>query len=875
MNRALVVFFLTYAAFAQQYVISTVAGGAPPVTPVSAPIASIGDPPRVAVDSSGNIYFGSLHCIFKIDRTGSLTRVAGNGRNGISGDGGPALSAQLSYPDGIAVDAAGVIYYTEHQANLIRRIDAKGIITTLASGDLKAPSGLALDGAGNLYVADTGNNLVRRVNANGTFATVAGTGAADYSGDGGPAALAALNGPEGIAFDAAGNLYIADTFNHRVRVVTPDGNIAAFAGTGQPSFSDDGPADSSGLILPTDVATDPSGNVYIADLGNSRIRKVAKVTIGTLAGAKEGPSPLDGADATGVRLAGPTGLAADAAGTVYFAEGSIGSGSGLDGGVFRIWKVTSDGKIFAAAGDGLESFSGDTGPAAAAQLHMPTGVALDLGGNIYFSDTRNHRVRKIAPDGTVTTVAGNALPGFSGDGGPATAAELNTPMGLAVDTAGNLYIADSANNRIREVFANGIIGTLAGNGNAALFGDGGSSTLGAIHAPRGVAVDSSGTLYIADTGNHRVRKVSSGVIDTVAAGFNAPSDVKVDEAGNVWVADDTLILLTSTGRSSIPVAGPLGLALDTAGNVYASDANNRIVMVAPDRTVTPLAGSGICCYAGDGGPAAAARFDAPWGLAVDPAGNIYVADSGNNAIRQIGAGSSTLFVRAIANSASNVAGPLAPGEVVTIYGAGLGPAHLAANAVDDAGLFPTQLAGTTVLFNGTPGPLLYTSAGQVSAIVPYNITGANVQVAVQAGSLLTQPFTLPLAAAAPGIFTQNLAGSGAASATNQDGSLNSVSHSAAAGSLLTLIATGEGQTTPAGADGKAAGAVPPRPALPVEVTIGGKNAPVQSAGGITGVVAGVMAVTVQVPAGLSGQVPVLLSVGGISSQPGVTVAVQP
>jgi uncharacterized protein (TIGR03437 family) len=877
MIRALVVLLLSHAAFAQQYVISTVAGGAPPVTPASAPAASIGDPPKVATDSSGNTYFGSLHCIFKVDRTGSLTRIAGNGRNGISGDGGPALSAQLSFPDGIAVDAAGVVYYTEHQANRIRRIDTKGIITTLASGDLKQPAGLALDGSGNLYVADTGNNMVRRVAADGTLVTVAGTGAAAWSGDGGPAPLAALNGPEGVAFDSTGNLYIADTFNHLVRIVTPDGNIATFAGTGLPAFGgDDGPATAAALVLPTDVATDAAGNVYIADLGNSRIRKVAKGTIGTVAGASAGPFPLDGLAAKAVRLSGPTGIAVDSAGTIYFAEGSIGSGSGLDDGVFHVWKVTGDGKILSAAGNGLESFSGDSGPAAVAQMHTPAGVALDLAGNLYFSDSQNHRVRKISTDGTITTVAGNVLPGYSGDGGPAITAELNNPTGLAVDTAGNLYIADTGNNRIREVFANGVIGTLAGNGNAALFGDRGSSTLSAIHAPRGVAVDASGTIFIADTGNHCIRKVSSGVITTVGCGFNAPSDVKVDDAGNVWVADDTLILLTDAGRKSIPVAGPLGLALDAAGKIYASDANGRIVTVAPDGTVTAIAGNGICCYAGDGGPAAAAQLDTPWGIALDLAGDIFVADSGNNAIREITSASSTFFIRAVTNSASNVAGPLAPGEVVTIYGAGLGPANLVVNGIGDSGALSNSLAGTNVLFNGTAAPLLYVSAGQLSAVVPYGVTGPNVAVTVQLTGPRppTAPFTLPLAAAAPGLFTQNAAGTGPANATNQDGSLNSASHPAATGSLLTLLMTGEGQTNPVGADGKAAGATPPRPVLPVAVTIGGKAAAVQSAAGVPGVVAGVMAVTMRVPDGVTGQTPVVVTVGGISSQPGVTVSVQ-
>jgi uncharacterized protein (TIGR03437 family) len=299
-------------------------------------------------------------------------------------------------------------------------------------------------------------------------------------------------------------------------------------------------------------------------------------------------------------------------------------------------------------------------------------------------------------------------------------------------------------------------------------------------------------------------------------------------------------------------------------------------MVQPDRTIVTFAGTGDCCYAGDGGPAAAARFDTPWGIAIDPAGNIYVADSANNAIREITAASSAFFVRAIVNSASNLPGALAPGEVVTMYGAGLGPANLAVNSPNDAGLLASTLAGTTVLFNGTPAPILYASAGQLSVVVPYGVTGPNVSITVSLAGpgRTTQPFTVPVAAVAPGIFTQNLAGSGAANAINQDGSLNSGSHPAAAGSLLTLIATGEGQTTPAGSDGRIAGSSPPHPSLQVAVTIGGKAATVQSAGGIPGEVAGLMAVTVQVPSGLSGQVPVTLSVGGIPSQPGVTVSVQ-
>ncbi len=886
-----VIALLSGASPAQQYVMSTLAGGMAPLTPAVATGVSIGDPPRVAVGPAGSFYFGSLHCIFKVDSTGTLTRVAGTGRSGISGDGGPALNAQLQFPDGIAFDPAGNLYFTERDANVIRRISSAGIITTFAgtgtagyAGDggaaiaaqFNGPTGLTFDRAGNLFVADTGNNMVRRIAPDGTVAKVAGSGYAGYGGDGAPAISAGLNEPEGVAVDASGYLYIADTFNNRVRRVAADGSIATFVANGYPGFSGDGgPAAGATLFFPTDVAVDAAGSLYIADLGDSRIRKVAAGIITTIAGGTALAPAADGFAATSIRLSGPTGLAVDAAGNVYIAEGSIGSGSGLTEGDYRIWRVSTNGMLASVAGDGLNSFSGDAASASRAQLNTPSGMALDAAGNLYFADTMNHRVRRISPGGTIATVAGNALPGFSGDGGPATLAELNTPTAVAVDPQGNLYIADSGNNRVRKVTTDGTVTTFAGNGNAALFGDGGPALAAALHGPRGVAFDAAGNLYIADTQNHCVRMVDpNGQISTVVPSLNAPRAVAVAPNGILYVSDDGIRVIAKgvTGiLGGTDKLQPPALAVDSAGNVYYTT-GNQVQQVSANGAPSLVAGAGSCCYAGDGGPASAALLNQPSGLAVDPAGNVYIADTGNNAIRVAYLTASGSFIRGVTNGASNVSGAAAPGEVVTIYGGGLGPAQLA-QFVAAGGMVPESLAGTTVLFNGIAAPVLYTEADQVAAVVPYGVTGSQVSIVVQYQGQSTAAFPVSLAASAPGLFTADTSGSGQALAINQDGTINSPAHPAAAGSVLTLFATGGGQTTPAGVDGLIASSSVPQPALPLAVSVGGQPAAVQFAGGSAGEVAGVMRVDVQLPSGVSGTVPVVLTVGYASSPGGVTVAI--
>ncbi len=886
------------SVWAQQYVISTIAGGAPPATPASAATASIGDPTRLATDAAGNVYFGSLHSVFKVDTGGALTRFAGNGRAGNSGDGGAAAAAQLNFPMGIAMDAAGNVFVADRDASVVRKISAGGIITTVAgngtrgfSGDggaavsaqLNGPFGVAVDAAGNLYIADTNNQVVRQVSPNGTISTVAGTGTPGPLGDGGAARNAWLDGPEAVAVDAEGNLYIADTFNGRIRRVGTDGTISTVAGRGSIGIfgGDGGPAKNAALSLPTDVAVDRAGNLYIADFGNTKIRLVSNGTITTVAGKYSGAPRSEGQTAVNARLEGPTGVAVDSSGTIYFVEAGIGSSTGLALGDYKVWKVTSAGVLTTFAGNGIPNFSRDGTLATATQLNSPSGVAVGASGVLYISDTQNQRVRAITPGSAITTLAGSGVAGFNGEIESPGIALLNRPLGVAADAMGNWYVADTANNRVRKVQSGGNLSTIAGNGNASYFGDAGLATKGSVNHPEGVAVDTAGNVYIADTLDHAVRMVTpEGVLSTVAgtgnpgysgdggpanqASLRNPGGVAVDAGGNVYVADtennqvrriDTQGTITTVGTGDA-LLGPRGIAVDRAGNLYIADTGNRSVRrLSPGALVTTIAGNGTCCYSGDGGLAMNAQLNQPSGVAVDANGNVYVADPANDAVRMLAPVSAGITVKAVTNAASNLAAAIAPGELVVLYGAGLA-------------------AVQTILFNGVAGPVLYAMPGQVGAIVPYAVAGGSVQVVVQSAAAASAPVAIAAAPTVPGVFTADGSGRGQAAAVNQDGTRNGSATPARAGSVVSLYATGEGQTLPAGVDGKAAASPLPQPVGPVTVTIGGLPADVRYAGGAPGQIAGVMQVNVAVPDGLAGAVSVVLSVGGVASQPGVTLAVR-
>ncbi|MFE4217160.1 RICIN domain-containing protein [Streptomyces sp. NPDC056844] len=333
------------------------------------------------------------------------------------------------------------------------------------------------------------------------ISTVAGTGGAGAEGDGGPAVSAQVNRPIGIAMDRTGTLYVADYWGHRVRKITTDGRISTIAGTGVGTFGGDGgPAVRAQLKNPCGVAVDSAGNVYIADSENYRVRKVTPDgNIGTVVGASSSTTSGDSGLATAARLNRPTGVAVDSDGVLYIA----------DYGGHRVRKIGTDGKISTFAGTGSGTFGGDGGQAVSAQLRSPYGVAVDGEGNLYIADRGNHRVRKVTPDGNISTIAGTVSSGFSGDGGQAASAKLDNPFSVVVDSTGALYIADYGNHAVRKVTADGVISTVAGIGTGGIDGDNGPAAAAQLKNPAGVAVDCVDTLYIADHNNNRVRKVSS------------------------------------------------------------------------------------------------------------------------------------------------------------------------------------------------------------------------------------------------------------------------------------------------------------------------------------------------------------------------------
>ena len=508
------------------------------------------------------------------------------------------ITALFNIPAGVTVGSTNVL--TQGTANLDFTLSSSTSTTTPPTETVHVQFAPLAPGLrmGAVVLKDTSGNLIASVPiygigvgsglafTPGIISTVAGTGAFGSSGDNGPATSAEIALPTGVVVDAAGNFYIADVGEHCVRKVDTSGTISTVAGicNGVSGYNGDGiAATSAQLNHPEGLALDGAGNLYIGDVGNNRIRMVNSTSgiITTIAGNGSGGYNGDNIPATSASLNSPSGVALDAAGNFYIAEFRN----------HRIRKVDISGIITTVAGNGTQGYNGDGIAATTAELNTPFGVAADSSGNIYIADTDNERIRKVGTSGIITTFAGTGTGGYNGDGIAATAAELGLPTGVAVDAAGDLYIADQSGQRVRKVDASGIITTLAGTGAASYNGDGIVATAAQLNYPFSVAPDGAGNLYIGDQEGSRVRKVN---VTTSSLSFGSVSVGDTSSAQSVVVSD--------TGDASLNFTQPFGITsnfqLEGVGNACAPGTPLAIgascdlgAYFAPTTTGNPLTGT--------------------------------------------------------------------------------------------------------------------------------------------------------------------------------------------------------------------------------------------------------------------------------------------
>jgi len=925
----------TCAVIAQTtYNISTFAGTALPPPGAVPTTISIGEPQHVILDPSSNLYISSNTNVFRLDREGNLTVVSGNGTPGCSGDGGPATAAQMTAPSGLAIDSGGNLYVADSGCQSIRRIDTRGMISTLTQGtgsELTGLGGMTIDTAGNLYVAETqiitgysplagnepiyaGRSCVLKVTPIGTTTTVAGTGNMGFSGDGHLAIEASLSTPMDVALDSGGNLYIADYANARVRVVDPKGIITTFAGMGstveegvvfEQDSGDGGQATSASISNPRSLAVGPNGIYIGVQFGLVRAVQLGLGIITTVAGSNTGVAPASGLLVSSIKIGaglGASGLALDGSGNIYVASNN------------GIWKLPPGGRVTALAGNSQYSDSGDGRPAATAQFGQVVNLALDATGGLLLADQSSNVIRRIGPSGIVSTVAGTGQPGTTAapDGVQAINANLNQPSLVAADSAGNIYFSGPSFSTVRKVSPSGVLGTAAGNGTFGNLGDGGPADQAQLEKIVGIAVDSTGNLYISTNnkgvGPAPLRKVTSdGIIHTVAQ-VSSPGSICVDIAGNIYVVsyqstNPTTLALTNPSIVKITPAGAVSpyaglgpanpgdggaalnativdvgqMVLDVAGNMYISDLG-RIRQIDTNGIINTIAGTGQPGYSGDGGPALSAQTSGNSGIAVDANGNVYFAEdfdpsadccNSEGAIRrlkpQIPAGGLPV-ISGVVNGASFAKGGVVPGEIATVFGVNLTSAT-GINITSGVPLPATFLSASATV-NDLPLAIFavdnVNGQQQINVQVPWELTsGSNAGVAVENNGTTSLGVVVPVLAAQPGIFNYSVDGNTFGAILHSNFETANSASPAKPGEIVLIYCTGLGAVASPPGDG-AAGSGQPTTVTPT-VKIGGANAVVSFSGLAPGFV-GLYQVNAQVPAGLSsGNKNVVITQAGASS----------
>jgi sugar lactone lactonase YvrE len=632
-------------------------------------------PYSMACDPQGNLYFANYagNRVYKRDINGAVTIIVNStGAAGTDPDGTPAFNARLNQPTGIALNSAGEIFIAEYGGHRVRKVALDGKIYTVAgtgvagyrgngwpatASNLSAPLSVAVDSSGDIYITDRGNVMIRKVSSgvmtdieligdpvgvywgpdnklyasepgavyryNGSsFDLLAGGNGAGDSGDGGPATSAQLGTVIGMTLAPDGTLYVCDQASHRVRAILPDGSIQAHAGTGLPGLSGDGgPAQLAQFNFPSGVALDYLGNLFIGDEGNNALWKVGDQGTPT-------PSFTHSPTASPSPTVSPT-----------FSATAVPS----------IYTVVGNGLVDAGAvNDGVA--------AASASFSLPYGAVSDPAGNLYFTSLDTHRVYKRDTAGWVTVIANLAgTAGSAGDGGQARDAELNQPAGIARDSAGNLYVAEFAGHRIRKIAVNGVISTVAGDGNPGYNGEG-NGTDAQLSSPIALSMSPAGDLYIADY-NNGLRKLSGGYLSNLALGSGTSAVLWGADSQLYYYVDSALYRHDGPGSNALVAGTPgspggggdggpatsatlgdvVGLAMAADHTIYLAVQSQNIVRgISPGGIIRAVAGTGNAAYSGDGASALAAELSLPCGVTLDPFGNLYVCDANNGSIRRIG-----------------------------------------------------------------------------------------------------------------------------------------------------------------------------------------------------------------------------------------------
>ncbi len=780
------------------------------------------------------------------------------------GDGGLATLAVLTTVQALALDASGNLYISDTDAHRVRRVSPDGIIRTIAgtgipgfSGDggpadraqLRSPYGLAFDWRGNFYIADLGNARIRKITPDGIIQTIAG-GGTEPPADGISALTAKFEAPRNLVVDGDLGVVFSDFSGHRIYRVSSYGVLTIVAGNGRAGASPDGtPARQASLAYPTALAFDVYGGLYICDSQNRAVKRLQNDSVRTVAQA-----------------AAPTGLSFDAAGNLYVADAGGGQvlrlqPSGTVGGlqiVARDVAALPNGILYLAQGNiiqrrttagvlnvvagGGDSATGDNGPALDARLRSPAGLARDAQGNLYLADRANNRIRRIAPDGTITTLA---------------AGPLQSPSSVAVDPTGRrLYIADTLNHRVQQIDVDSSgspsVLTIAGTGAAGFSGDNGPAISAKLDSPGFIALAPDGTLYIADTANGRIRQLRNGTIRTLVSALPQPRGLAFDPSGNLYIATTAsrLSRLTTDGNIALwppeetSFNGARGVAVDENGDVLVADTGNHRIrhITADNRTpsingrVLTIAGLTTPSFSGDNGPALDAQLNSPFDVLAGPGDSIWIADSENNRIRILTPGvQGPAFeeIRSLTalNSASLVTGPLSPGELVAL-----------------PGLPPDA----TAWINGIEAAVLRGTGSWI--VIPRDLAGDTARLETRSpdGTPLAS-VTLPVALVTPAIFTQP--NQTDAAAINPDGTPNTPANGAIRATIITLYATGLGKVDDQ-----------QNPTAPIRIAMNGLDAEILFCGPAPGAPA-IQQINVRIPNGFypSGSVPVILYAADIQS----------